>query len=42
MHQLARGVEVLAIAISARQFLLFLDRQHRNLMHGTDIGIERA
>ena len=42
MHQLARGIQVLLVAEAARQFLFLIDREHRDLVHGTDVGIQRT
>ena len=42
MHQLARGIEVVAVAEAVRQRLLVLDGQHRDLVHRTDVGVQRT
>jgi hypothetical protein len=41
-HQFARGIEVVVVAEAAGQRLFLLDRQHRDLMHGTDVRLERT
>jgi hypothetical protein len=41
-HQLAGGIEVVLVVEAARQRLLVLGRQHRDPVHGTDVGVQRA
>ncbi|KAG1391156.1 hypothetical protein G6F59_014980 [Rhizopus arrhizus] len=36
MHQLAGGVQLVAVAEAPGQVLFVIDRQHRDLVHGTD------
>ena len=41
-HQFARGVEVVVVAQAPGERLLVLDREHRDLVHGADVGVERT
>ncbi|KAG1274574.1 hypothetical protein G6F65_010392 [Rhizopus arrhizus] len=42
MHQLAGGVQIVAVAEATGQVLFVIDRQHRDLVHGTDVGVQRT
>ena len=41
-HQLARGVQVVFFEEAACERLLVLDGEHRNLVDGANIGLERT
>ncbi|KAG1160984.1 hypothetical protein G6F35_019126 [Rhizopus arrhizus] len=42
MHPRAGGAQIVAVAEATGQVLFVIDRQHRDLVHGTDVGVQRT